>query len=387
MTPTQRQFHAALMAVLVASACSTAPRETPQPLSNAQGPEAAVARARADSIRHPYTAADIFFMTPHDRPPRAGDRDGGVGRFPRGQPVGAHPGGPDHQCPARRDRLHAAVAPESPAAGARGTNGMGMAMPMSGAATDTLMPGMLTDAQMHQLDQARGADFDRLFLTFMLQHHRGAVVMVQDAVRHLWRRAGRDRVQARVRHQRRSDHRDRPHGAHAGHPADRRVPVMFTPSSIRNFHSVPTEETAMVFASPPLRTMVLAAGVWIVAACASSKASSMASPTALTPALDMSTNAPNPDPRVGLKAGVTNAGRSRLEPARALPDAGRRRSSRGSPTPTWPSSATTSFRAATTATRSGTSPTPSQPVLKTGVLLPGVAERRVGLQEPALRLG
>jgi uncharacterized protein (DUF305 family) len=41
------------------------------------------------------------------------------------------------------------------------------------------MPGMLTDAQLQQLDRARGAEFDRLFLTFMIQHHRGAVTMVQ----------------------------------------------------------------------------------------------------------------------------------------------------------------------------------------------------------------
>ncbi|HEX6368901.1 MAG TPA: DUF305 domain-containing protein [Longimicrobium sp.] len=42
-----------------------------------------------------------------------------------------------------------------------------------------LMPGMLTAAQIAQLDAARGADFDRLFLTFMIQHHRGAVTMVE----------------------------------------------------------------------------------------------------------------------------------------------------------------------------------------------------------------
>jgi uncharacterized protein (DUF305 family) len=39
---------------------------------------------------------------------------------------------------------------------------------------------MLTDAQMRQLDAARGPDFDHLFLTFMIQHHKGAVSMVQD---------------------------------------------------------------------------------------------------------------------------------------------------------------------------------------------------------------
>jgi uncharacterized protein (DUF305 family) len=41
-----------------------------------------------------------------------------------------------------------------------------------------LMPGMLTAAQLEQLDRARGVEFDRLFLTFMIQHHEGAVTMV-----------------------------------------------------------------------------------------------------------------------------------------------------------------------------------------------------------------
>src|SRR6266704_2951440 len=43
----------------------------------------------------------------------------------------------------------------------------------------TLMPGMLTPQQLVQLDSARGADFDRLFLTFMIQHHLGAITMVE----------------------------------------------------------------------------------------------------------------------------------------------------------------------------------------------------------------
>ena len=41
------------------------------------------------------------------------------------------------------------------------------------------MPGMLTAEQLAQLDQARGAEFDRLFLTFMIRHHQGAISMVQ----------------------------------------------------------------------------------------------------------------------------------------------------------------------------------------------------------------
>jgi uncharacterized protein (DUF305 family) len=39
------------------------------------------------------------------------------------------------------------------------------------------MPGMLTDREMRELRSARGAEFDRLFLKGMIQHHEGAVVM------------------------------------------------------------------------------------------------------------------------------------------------------------------------------------------------------------------
>jgi uncharacterized protein (DUF305 family) len=42
------------------------------------------------------------------------------------------------------------------------------------------MPGMLSEAQLRQLDAARGREFDRLFLTFMIQHHTGAVTMIRE---------------------------------------------------------------------------------------------------------------------------------------------------------------------------------------------------------------
>jgi uncharacterized protein (DUF305 family) len=51
---------------------------------------------------------------------------------------------------------------------------------MGGMEHEMLMPGMLTEEQMKQLDQARGPEFDRLFLTFMIQHHNGAVQMVKE---------------------------------------------------------------------------------------------------------------------------------------------------------------------------------------------------------------
>lgn len=43
-----------------------------------------------------------------------------------------------------------------------------------------LMPGMLTPAQMKALEKASGSAFDRLFLTGMIQHHTGALTMVQE---------------------------------------------------------------------------------------------------------------------------------------------------------------------------------------------------------------
>jgi uncharacterized protein (DUF305 family) len=43
-----------------------------------------------------------------------------------------------------------------------------------------LMPGMLTPQQMNALAKARGAQFDHLFLTGMIQHHGGALTMVDD---------------------------------------------------------------------------------------------------------------------------------------------------------------------------------------------------------------
>jgi len=51
--------------------------------------------------------------------------------------------------------------------------GMDMSQPM-------LMPGMLTPKQMEALKKAKGAEFDQLFLTGMIQHHNGALIMVKD---------------------------------------------------------------------------------------------------------------------------------------------------------------------------------------------------------------
>ena len=42
------------------------------------------------------------------------------------------------------------------------------------------MPGMLSPQQLEDLEKARGPEYDRLFLTYMIQHHEGAVTMVHE---------------------------------------------------------------------------------------------------------------------------------------------------------------------------------------------------------------
>ena len=54
---------------------------------------------------------------------------------------------------------------------------------MMGGAMMTAMPGMLTPAQMAALEKARGPEFDRLFLTGMIQHHEGALAMVDELLK------------------------------------------------------------------------------------------------------------------------------------------------------------------------------------------------------------
>ncbi|HKP35277.1 MAG TPA: DUF305 domain-containing protein, partial [Pyrinomonadaceae bacterium] len=64
---------------------------------------------------------------------------------------------------------------------------MSMSMPgmdMTGNASHSprkmLMPGMLTEKQMEALRNAKGKEFDKLFLTGMIQHHGGALIMVKE---------------------------------------------------------------------------------------------------------------------------------------------------------------------------------------------------------------
>lgn len=183
MTSPHIRWIATALAGVFLAACSTTPHEaartSPQPATADQGDSSAIAKARADSVRHPYTGADVHFMSAM------------IGHHAQALVMAGwaptHGAGTSVRTLAERiinsqqdeiatmqqwlrDRRQ--PVPEASATG--------MKMKMGDAGPVMLMPGMLTAAQMKQLDAARGPEFDRRFLTFMIQHHRGAVSMVKD---------------------------------------------------------------------------------------------------------------------------------------------------------------------------------------------------------------
>jgi uncharacterized protein (DUF305 family) len=182
-TSFSRSTAAALIAASALAGCTSAHRSavqtSPRPAAAGQASASATAKAKADSVRHPYTAADVDFMS-H----MIGHHAQALVMSGWARTHGASPsvrilakriinGQQDEIATMQRWlRDRGKPVPEA--------RPMPMKMKMDGMEHEMLMPGMLTEAQMKELDQARGAEFDGLFLTYMIQHHGGAVSMVKD---------------------------------------------------------------------------------------------------------------------------------------------------------------------------------------------------------------
>mgnify|MGYP003873312433 CR=1 FL=1 len=142
----------------------------------AQGRAMAIARARADSARYPYTDADVAFMT--------GMIEHHAQAIVMSKWVPTHNADPAVQRLAERiiNAQEDEIATMQRWLADRGKpvpDAKPMAHDMPGMDhTAMMMPGMLSDAQMKELDASRGPDFDRLFLLLMIQHHKGATAMV-----------------------------------------------------------------------------------------------------------------------------------------------------------------------------------------------------------------
>jgi uncharacterized protein (DUF305 family) len=137
-----------------------------------------VEQARIDSLRRPYTAADIEFMS------------GMIGHHSQAVKMAgwcaSHGANKSLQIFCGRVALGQTAEIGLMSAWLKDRNQpvpepdpRGMKMVMDGKEMFMMMPGMLTEEQMKQLDAARGVDFDRLWLTDMIQHHKGAISMVE----------------------------------------------------------------------------------------------------------------------------------------------------------------------------------------------------------------
>lgn len=147
------------------------------PALHAQAAKTGVEQARQDSIRRPYTAADIAFMSGMiSHHAQAVKMAGWCKSHGASESLTIFCGrvalGQTNEIGMMQQWLRERNQPVPDA------DPRGMKMDMGGQPMYMAMPGMLSDAQMHQLDLARGIDFDRMWLTFMIQHHRGAIQMV-----------------------------------------------------------------------------------------------------------------------------------------------------------------------------------------------------------------
>jgi uncharacterized protein (DUF305 family) len=138
-----------------------------------------MAKAKSDSVNRPYTKPDIDFMrgmiAHHAQALLMAGWARSHGASPSVQTLC------DRITNAQKDEINimqtwlrdrAQPVPEA--------KPIPMKMTMDGMEHEMLMPGMLTDEQLKELDAARGPEFDTLFLRFMIQHHQGAVSMVDD---------------------------------------------------------------------------------------------------------------------------------------------------------------------------------------------------------------
>ncbi len=172
----------ALLAILAAAGCSGATgngvETAPQPtVENAEFE--ALYRARMDSAMMLFTEADVRFMT------------GMIGHH--GQALVMAALAPTNGASSSIQTLTARIInaqKDEIATMQQWLRDRGQAVPEIQITGTTMMvhgpeyamhmPGMLTAEQLRELEAAQGSEFDRLFLTFMIQHHEGAVTMVHE---------------------------------------------------------------------------------------------------------------------------------------------------------------------------------------------------------------
>jgi uncharacterized protein (DUF305 family) len=164
----------AALALIAVTACATTTKQAP---SSSPSPSSTPAAARADTGRAAYTPADVQFMS------------GMIHHHAQAVLIAGW--APTHDASASLRALCERIVVgqrDEIALASRWLRERHQPVPevdpshamMPGMDHGPMMPGMLTAEQLAQLDRARGPEFDRLFLTFMIQHHQGAITMVNE---------------------------------------------------------------------------------------------------------------------------------------------------------------------------------------------------------------
>ena len=159
----------ALLAIACSSARTTAPAgETPAAATS----ETAVQSAQAAEVRRSYNDADVAFMTDmiHHH----------AQALVMARMAPTHEAGESLRILSERIIVgqNDEIALMQDWLEDRGLPVPDPADPHAAHGAHAGMPGMLTEAQLAELDAARGEEWDRLFLTYMIQHHEGALTMV-----------------------------------------------------------------------------------------------------------------------------------------------------------------------------------------------------------------
>lgn len=167
-----------LAAVAPAGACGSATSEAPPATTPAPSASSSDQAALADSVRRSYTQADIDFM-------------GGMIHHHAQALVMARMAPSHGASPSMRILTERIINAQNDEIALMQdwlsdrdlpvpeVTTSGMSMGAHGGGSMGMMPGMLSVEQLARLDAARGPEFDRLFLTYMIQHHQGALTMVE----------------------------------------------------------------------------------------------------------------------------------------------------------------------------------------------------------------
>lgn len=168
--------HPALLLLSLASACSSATAAGPGAPAPYDQPNPAATQAAPTPGRYPYTPADVAFM------------QGMIHHHAQAVLIAgwAPSHGASRDMLAMCERIVVGQRDEI-ALASRWLRSKGEPVPDADSPHATMpgmdhsmmmMPGMLSADQLARLDQARGPEFDRIFLEYMIVHHQGAITMV-----------------------------------------------------------------------------------------------------------------------------------------------------------------------------------------------------------------